>query len=172
MNASQERDNPGLGASTPFAPASLPGGADIYEAYWEELFAALAERDANHCKASLAVTKLMAVVVREMAKNCEHVCLSFKNMALRSVLAGLRLLATTIQNAAHHKVQRYSIPFEHPVVAYIFRQGLETLIFSMQEASCTEHQMQLVLRLFRDNIAQREPEIRKQLKSGEFALES
>lgn len=172
MKAQQKSDSSRLGASTNFVSASLPGDADIYGAYWEELFAALSERDANHYNASLAVAKLMAVVVREMGKTGEHVCLSFKHMALRSVLAGLRLLATSIRNAAQLNLQQYSIPFEHPAVAYIFRQGLRTLIFSMQEARCTEDQIQLVLRLFRDNIAQCEPEIRKQLESGEFALES
>src|SRR5689334_4211799 len=98
--------------SLKLSSASLCGDAHpSYEIHSQELLTALEEGTVNYHKASLAVTKLMALVVHELYQTRQHICLQFKNVALRSVIAGLRLLARNIHNLAQSASRRWSIPF-------------------------------------------------------------
>jgi hypothetical protein len=134
------------------------------DSHWPEILAAVKDRSVQPAEFVRLILMEMSLVCHELQTVSGHSSLEFKLKPLLAELHALRTLAETARHMTELAVQTDTVDLDGPKFAYVLGELLEIFKQSILDAGCSEHVCLSILKFNRDNMAERESEIRRKMK--------
>jgi hypothetical protein len=134
------------------------------DSHWPEILAAVEDRSVRPAEFVRLILMEMSLVCHELQTLSGHSSLEFKLKPLLAEVHALRTLAETTRYATELAVQTDTVNLDGPKFSYLLRAMLDVLKESVLKAGYDANAWNSILRVFRDKIVQREPEIRRNMK--------